>query len=209
MKATAGVQGWPRGTGRGGLPWKPLLGTQDRPLPWERGPQERVGSPRGPRLSSPFLSGGLWPLLAPTSTVGSTWGPEALSEHVHLAWNVGGRGGRSHTHRGGMRGPRSVPPPRSACCERSGLGGRVSTGCALQFSAFRAGSRQCQQAGARGPGGARERCGAACGAACGGAGRWGQEATGQGLALQIGPEPQPRPGLGKRGRPPRPAEPSS
>lgn len=54
MKATAGVQGWPRGTGRGGLPWKPLLGTQDRPLPWERGPQERVGSPRGSQAQQPI-----------------------------------------------------------------------------------------------------------------------------------------------------------
>lgn len=133
MKATAGVQGWPRGTGRGGLPWKPLLGTQDRPLPWERGPQERVGSPRGLRLSSPFLSGGLWPLLAPTSTVGPTWGPEALSEHVHLAWNVGGRGGRSHTHRGECEAPGASPHPALPAVNARGWGGGSPRGVLCSF----------------------------------------------------------------------------
>lgn len=57
------------------------------------------------------------------------------------------------------------------------------------------------------PLGPRERCGAAGGAGS----RWGQEATGQGLALQTGCEPRARSltqGWENSGSPPCPTEPS-
>ena len=134
--------------------------------------------------------------------VGSHLGPEALRDRQHESGLECGRVGLSPTPTG-VRGNVEAPTPPPSCPPLDSQV-RVHTGWGAVYSSI-PGWFQAMEPGGKGPErpeGPLKRCGAAREAG----GGWGQEATGQGLALQTGREPRASPRAGQTG-PPAPRSP--